>query len=397
VAAGPAVLGDVLRTAIADGKTDLAAVAATALGRVTDANALAADGTVNPLVETLSAPGRRARFAAARALVALDPRRPFAGSSRVVPVLAQFLAGGPVPRAVVIDGNLARGNMLAAQLRALGFDPVVAQTGAEGFRAASESADVELVLIDIHLTQGNWRLHDTLANLRADARTAGLPVYVVGPLARQADLASLEERFPGVRFLVTSTDPKTLDQQLGVAGRPQPLSSEERAGYAREAAALLAEIAARPNSPFEPDLARVEPALAAALNAPETGVSASAALGDVPVPDAQRGLADVLTDPSKPAPLRLSAAAQLARSIQRFGPLVAADQEVKLQEAFDRADDPALRTALGSVVGALRPKAGPTGVRLRQIAPAPDPAGTPNPNPTGPAASPAAPGTEAQP
>ena len=64
VSVGPAVLTDVLRTAIADGKFDTAAAAAAALGRVTDSNALAVTGTFNPLVEALSAPGRRARFAA---------------------------------------------------------------------------------------------------------------------------------------------------------------------------------------------------------------------------------------------------------------------------------------------------------------------------------------------
>ena len=106
------------------------------------------------------------------------------------------------------------------------------------------------------MIQGDWRLHDTLANLRADARTAGIPVYVVGPLAREVDLhALLTERFPGVGFLVTPTDPKILDAQLAIAGRPAAVSAAERAGYAREAAALLARIAARPNSPFEPDLA----------------------------------------------------------------------------------------------------------------------------------------------
>ena len=35
-ASGPSILGEVLKTAIADGKTDLAAAAATALGQVTD-------------------------------------------------------------------------------------------------------------------------------------------------------------------------------------------------------------------------------------------------------------------------------------------------------------------------------------------------------------------------
>jgi hypothetical protein len=410
VAAGPAVLGEVLRGAIADGKTDLAAVAATALGRVTDASSLASEGTVNPLVEALSAPGRRTRFAAAKALVGLDPPRPFAGSSRVVPVLAQFLVSGPAPRAVVIDSNLARGGLIAGQLRELGLDPIVALTGEEGFRAASERADVELVLLDIHLTRGGWRLHDTLANLRSDARTAGLPVYAYGPLHFQPDLASLDERFPGVKLLVTPTTAQVLNEQLGVAGRPRPLSAAERAGYAREAAAMLARIASRPDSPFGPDLTAVEPALAAALNAPETAEAALVALGSVPLPDAQRGLADALIDPSKPAALRLTAAAQLARSARRFGALVAADQEVKLWEAFDRAGDPALKDALGAVVAALRPRAATAAAGLSPIAPAPaaapgagapapsaaspspeaqpSPAETPNPNP---------PGTEAKP
>src|SRR5205823_3218152 len=135
----------------------------------------------------LSAPGRRARFAAARALVALDPRRPFAGSSRVVPVLAQFVTSQAAPRALVIDGNTSRGNLLCGHLKALGYEPVLATTGDEGFRVAADSADVELILIDLHMIEGDWRLHDTLANLKADARTAGIPIYVVGPLGRQVD------------------------------------------------------------------------------------------------------------------------------------------------------------------------------------------------------------------
>lgn len=404
VAAGPAVLGDVLRQALADGKSDLAAVAAAALGKVTDGSALAADGGVNPLVEALSAPGRRARFAAARALVALDPRRPFPGSSRVVPVLAQFVTTQGPPRALVIDGNTSRGGQLAGLLKALGYEPVLATTGREGFQIAADSADVELALVDIHMIEGDWRLHDTLANFKADARTAGIPVYLVGPLTREADLLSIPRRFPGVKFLVTPTGPEILRRQLAIAGRPPAPTAAERAGYAREAAALLAQVAARPNSPFEPDLARVEPALTAALHAPGTE-AAAAALGDVPVPNAQRGLADVLTDPSRPADLRRAAAGQLARSVQRFGPLVAADQEARLVAALDRETDPALRTALSAVIGALRPKAASTGLRLRRLAPtttptapadapaAPTSPGTaPAPNPTPPATAPA-PGT----
>src|SRR5205823_5543886 len=120
-----------------------------------------------------------------RALVLLELRRPFAGSSQVVPILARFVANQPAPRAVVIDGNLARGGRLAGALKALGYEPTLAPTGQEGFRAAAESADVELILIDVHMVEGTWRLVDTLSNLRADARTAGIPIYVVGPLGHR--------------------------------------------------------------------------------------------------------------------------------------------------------------------------------------------------------------------
>ena len=144
---------------------------------------------------------------------------------------------------------------------------------------------------------------------------------------------------------------------------------------------LLASLASRRGSPFESDLGAAEPALAIALNTAETSQSASVALGDVPVAAAQRGLADVVLDPSKPAPLRLSAAAQLARSLQRFGPLIAADQEAKLVAALDGEADPALRTAMATALGALRPKAAATGRRLQDYR-APDarpPADSPAP------------------
>ncbi|HZW29268.1 MAG TPA: HEAT repeat domain-containing protein, partial [Isosphaeraceae bacterium] len=364
LAAGPNVLAQVLRTAIADKKTDLAAVAAMALGQVTDRDALATDRRVSPLVEALSAPGRRVQFAATRALVALDPGRPFAGSSRVVPVLARFLVNQPASRAVVIDGNAARGGQLVGFLRELGYEPVLAATGDQGFRTAAESADVELILIDPHLVQGNWRLIDTLSNLKADSRTAGIPVYVVGPLNLDIQLNYLASSFPGLKFLVTPTSAALLEQQLG--GRPTGLSDDEKAGYAREAAQLLAQLSAKPGSPFEPDLKRIEPALAAALNNAQTSLAASAALGDVPDPSAQRGLADALLDPSKPAQMRLGTAYQLTRSIQRFGPLVSADQEVKLVTALNQEADPVLQTALAAVIGALRPKPASAGRRLQQ-------------------------------
>lgn len=403
LSAGPIVLGQVLRTALADGHSDLAAVAAVALGRVTDRDALAADQHPSPLVEALSAPDRRVQFAAAQALVALEPQKPFPGSSRVVPVLARFITNHSAPRMVVIDSNPNRGSQVAGFLRELGDEPLLAQTGDQGFRLAAGSADVEAVLLEPSLADGSWRLIDTLSNLRADANTAGIPVFLVCPRGLHERLRVYTLSFPRVALMVTPASAPLLKQQLD-AGLAQmgarPLTPEERSGYAQAAAALLARIAARPGSPFEPSLPAAEPALTEAIGSPAAGPAALAALADVPGIDAQRGVADVLLDPSKPEAVRLNAADQLRRSIQRFGPLVSAEQERRLTEALNQTADPALHTALATVIGALRPKPATVGQRLQAIPP-------PQPEPSAPApaapaaaapagtASPAAPAAEA--
>jgi HEAT repeat protein/CheY-like chemotaxis protein len=370
LAAGPTLLGQVLRAALADGHSELAAAAATALGRVADRDALPTGPRPHPLVEALSAPDRRVQFAAARALVELDPRQPFPGSSRVVPVLARFVQGQAAPQAVIIDGNPNRGSRWVRDLRGLGYDPLLATTGAQGFRLAAEAADVELVLVEPDLPQGSWRMIDTLSNLRADARTAGLPVLIVSPAHPPARLIYYSQAFPRVAFLVATDDRQFLKRQLERALAKmgaRPLAEAERGALAQSAAVLLARIAQQPGSPFERDLPTAAPALEIALGTPPTSLPASTALGDVPGVDTQRSLADVVLDPAKPVPLRLVSADQLTRSIQRFGPLLSSEQERRLVERLNGETDPALRTALAEVFGALRPDAQSVGQRLQSF------------------------------
>jgi hypothetical protein len=605
LAAGPGVLEEVLRRAIVDGETDLAAATALVLARVEDRDAIAAAKRPSALVAALSAPDRRIRFAAARALVEMQPQRPFPGSSRVVPTLAWFVADPAAPRAVVVDGAASRAGRFAAALRALGYEASVAPDGPEGFRQAADSADVEAVFIEPSALRGDWRAVDLITNLRADARTAALPVFLVqpdalefdpsfaaGPIApgreiepnddilhanpllipplsprvrvlgllqnndaegdyyrigpltpgtwiaarlaipeasslqlgdiemtlerevrhggkpelnglvvarsdpigridyvvpatpepepkpaaeaapkpggaaapkdeeKKADdeakadaapkaageagpeiglatskvdrgpaeyggyylrvkgrvrardrgsmpryvlgvlvidptrpagprpalvrqrLDELAGQFSRVAVIVPTSDPDLLRRQVGrVLQRlgVRPLSEAERAAYAQGAAGLLGWLGGRPGTPFDADIARAGPALTVALNVPAIGLPAAAALGDVPGVEAQRGLADAALDPSRPAPFRIATAGQLARSIQRFGPLLADDQERRLAEELNREADPALRAALSAVLGALRPKPVDVGGLLQsyRLEPAAAPAGSP--------------------
>ncbi len=379
---GPAVLSRTLSQSLVDGKFDLAAASAAALGQVTDRDALASNGKAHALVQALSAPDRRAQFAAAKALTGLQPRKPFQGSSRVVPVLARFLTIGQNPRAVVIDGNLSRGAQLAAQLKTLGYEVDLAASGDQGFRFASDSADVELVIMEPYLHQGAWRLEDVLGNLRLDPRTAGLPIFVIGALATEDKLSSRLREYPGVAYLVGTIEASTLKRQLDrqfVRMGARTLSAAERTDYAVNAAKLLGQITQVEGSPFEPDLQRAGAALAVALKRSNTSEAALTALGNIPGVGAQRGLADALLDSSQPMPIRIGAATQLSRSLQRFGPLVTAEQERLLVAALDASgDDPALKTAISGVIGALRPKSEQVGRRLQAYqTPPPAPADIP--------------------
>jgi HEAT repeat protein len=352
-AMGPEVLTAVVRDSIADGKPELTAAAVLALGKASrDLPLTGPDGSVHPLVEALGSPGRRAQIAAARAIIAMAPERPFPGSSRLVPVLARLVDNQAAPRGVVIDGNPNRAGRLAGLLKELGYVPDSEPTGPDGFRAAAETGDVEVILISYDLFRGPWNLSDTLSNLRTDSRTALIPIYIYGPLHLIRTRPGLLDLYPGVKFVVQPDRPADLERQMG--GRPALLSPSQRTAYAVEAAALLAKIATRPSGPFAAELAAAEPSLAQAVNQPEVAIDASTALGGIASAGAQRILADVIIDPAYPLDLRRNCSSVLAGSLKRFGALVAADQEAKLVAASRLEADAGLKTGLIGVLDALR-------------------------------------------
>jgi hypothetical protein len=373
VAKGPMMLTDALKIAIADGKADLAAALATALGQVIDRSALSRSGRPHPLIEALYAPARRVQFAAARAIATLAPSKPFPGASRVVPTLARFLTNQTLPRAVVIDGNPNRGSQIAGFLISLGYDSELELTGNQGFQGAAESADIELILISYDLFRQGWGLNDTLANLEADSRTAAIPVYIYGPLNLKFKRPTVESDYPGVQFLVQPVEAAMLERQL--KNRPIALTETERVDYAREAAKLLVKIANDTSSPMIAHLSVAEPALSRALGVAETAHLAAAALSYLPDPEAQRSLTTVVLDPSRDPELRRQAAAQLVSSIKRFGRLMTADQEARLTTAIRDESQPAVLADLLTIARTLRPNPAPDLARLpKPLAPTASPA-----------------------
>ena len=218
-AAGPEALADALTLALGAGYDDAAVPLAAALGRSSDPSMLAAGGN-SPLVAALGSPDRRVQLAAAEAILAIDPPRPFPGSSRVVPILSRSLEVGPAPQVVVASASTATTGLIAAGLASLGYDPIQALSADEAFALAVASAGVEALVVDPSGLRGARDARDLMIDLRADARTAGLPVLLPLPI----DPATALARSESYRFFQAEREPNDAPgnaSPLAFVGRPR--------------------------------------------------------------------------------------------------------------------------------------------------------------------------------
>ncbi|MEW4570214.1 hypothetical protein AB1L88_20295 [Tautonia sp. JC769] len=220
VGLGPEALADALRLALRAETFEAAPALIAALALTGDAEMLASDPP-SPIVQALSAPDRRVQLAAARAIVSLDPARPFPGSSRVVPSLARALDSTLVqPQVVVVSGNATTLTTVASSLRDRGFEPITAPSAEEGFLRAAESAGVDAVIVDPAFLRGPRDARDLLIDLRADARTARLPVLLPLPIDPARAIARAEE----YEFFQAEREPNDIPARaapVAFVGRPR--------------------------------------------------------------------------------------------------------------------------------------------------------------------------------
>jgi len=233
--------------------------------------------------------------------------------------------------------------------------------------------DVELIVL--HANTIRWGLSQTIANLRADARTAAIPIAIYGDEQTQTHIERLLRRHPRTVYLFESTTSGDLGRRLKpfLAGLQEPAStSAERVRRSNQAAYWLSRIADGQRTTIY-NLRPAETALIHATSQPRTAQNALLALAAVPTANAQRQLYDVATAPGGKMTIRVTAANQLATHIRRFG-LTLSDKEVlDVERKWQTAADRKLAAALAAVVGSLRPSARRVADRLRQFPPSPAP------------------------
>ncbi|MGD9854634.1 MAG: HEAT repeat domain-containing protein [Planctomycetaceae bacterium] len=346
-----------LGLAVEHGNTAAAESAAAVLASIGTRDQLSQRGArPAAIISALDFPNDRVQFAAATAVLQMHPTASFPHSSRVVEILARPLRaeGGGGPRSVIIDPNTSRAGDTASVLDSLGYNTTIARTGQEGFREAAAFGDVALAVL--HPNTIRWELKQTIANLRADSRTAGIPIVVAAGEPVRAEMLRVLERVPASMFV--STDGGASDWQtqlrtvLAEIAAP-PLTPQQQSERMQAAAYWLRRIAEGSQASVF-DLAPAEAGLSEGVALPGIGQDAIIALGAIGRQSVQQRFVDLILAPAIDAGLRAAAAAELAAHIRRHGRLLREDAIIALTGAWNSTAEPEVRSAVAAVLGTLQ-------------------------------------------
>jgi hypothetical protein len=371
-----AAAADVLDLAVTHGMWDAAAAAARAIEPLADEEVTPLPPAARKaLVRTLAVPDPAVQFAAARALALAAGDPPYAGSSRVVEILAHAATARGVDRVVVAHQRVDVAQELAGDVSRFGYEPVVVATGREAIFAARASADTTLVLLGARTIRPTPL--ETVQFLRQQGTGIAPPVLVVvDPLdddGRGCFLQQLIVKFcdvPGIAivdrldsFFAPAIDPKTgaevaaprFPDALAQAGGPRAVdpasraaAAEARLTRAREALVLLARLGRRGHD-VSGSLRTARSALEdAELRQPALGLLA--AIGRA---EAQQALHDEAGRGDLPEPTRSPAVAALELSVARHGLLLTSREMLADYAVYNRATDDDTRKAAAKILDVI--------------------------------------------
>lgn len=336
-----------------------ATAAAAMLGRASKIDVLyTRQPKPSPLVQAVMHPSRRLRFAALAAVVNLNAPHPYPGSSFVVESLGYFSASLGMPHAVVAAPMLNEARRLAGMLVEMGYEVETATTCRDLVKLATSSPDYELVLVDARLAMP--ASGQVLQELRRDARTATVPLGIVGSLddlpAAQRLAATIERAAALVRPPDLAALRFQVDTLLANLDAPPP-PPNERIAQAQQALAWLTTLAETRRDLY--DLHRVQSQVALAAWTPELTHPATRLLGKLGTPLAQRTLLELASQATQPLDARQAALAALGESLAAHGTLLTV-REIELQyERYNQnaSQDPQSQQILGRILDLIEARA----------------------------------------
>jgi CheY-like chemotaxis protein len=350
----------ILADALASNYTHAAVAAADALGERGNADVLySADSQPTPLAAALRSPNRHVRFAALAAIMKLDPKSPYPGSSRVPETLAWFAAGTGERRAIVAMPTDIAATDLAGMLAADGLRADAIDRGREAVDRALETPDLEMIFVDVNINGPGIR--EVIYELRINPTTAEIPIAILAPTSR---LAAAEQIAAEHKRIVAAPRVRSPEVLGGLIERLTDLSGrfaappDERATQAVDALTWLSELAAG-ERPFY-KIRRTEPVIEAALYGTTAAEPAIAALAVLGTPESQRALVNFASQPTLPIEIRAQAADAFRKNVAARGVLLTSGEILTQYDRYNASERADARTQriLGSLLDAIESRRG---------------------------------------
>jgi hypothetical protein len=211
-----------------------------------------------------------------------------------------------------------------------------------------------------------------LTQLRGDLDQGGLPIFIVAGKDREEDLKKHARKYRAVEVLPEAALalPEILKASIEASiktSQGAKLTVEERKEFSRAALAALWSMSRGEYAGY--DVRPAEEAIVTALRSPDSALLALEILGRLPGAGMQKQLTSIVLDPARDK-LRVGAAKELNRHIQKYGFLLGQKYAKDLKTTYDGAADAGLKGELAVVVGLLRsPNPQQAGAQLFQFRP----------------------------
>jgi CheY-like chemotaxis protein len=203
----------------------------------------ASGGDRKPLIEALTYPNRRVQYEAALALGKAQPSSPFAGSDRVVPILASAVRDAAARFAVVVSANKEIGDSARRILEQAGYTVLpVATHLAELNEAIAEAPGIDLI-ITTNFTADTTR--GVVNQIRQTAKLRATPVLAVTDAQGSIDLARAYSTDPLILVRPSGLSESQIGaavEQLVEKASGGPISSEEAQIYAGRSISILRDL-----------------------------------------------------------------------------------------------------------------------------------------------------------
>ncbi|MBA2114703.1 hypothetical protein [Bremerella alba] len=334
-----------------------AVVACEQIGETKNADLLIAiEGKLSPLALALQSPVYRIRRAAAKAILTIDPKSPYAGSAELLDTLG-FMASAQGKRNILLgELHQQRAQNMAGLLAELQLEPLVTPGGRELFKQAYSSPDIEAIFISKPLALP--AMMESVQILRKDRRTADLPIGIIAPIGEVVHYQLRTKDDPLTHVMIRPNDVEGFVFQLKQLYLSQgrllvPADQREAdAEFAIKEMSRMLDVSDEYD--FYNFLKIEEIAVRRLVDENVTGDIANL-LGKLATPAAQTALVDYASDPFNPLAQRQACADAMQAAIERRGILLTKDQIIAQFDRYNASEelDPETQAVLGKILDIL--------------------------------------------